>query len=621
MARMAEPGMEAKDAALTQDAAAQKIQAVARRLRARRRRGAAKDALREGGGPLLFGLPRKRMDLRLHELPPFTLMASRTYLALAVKRSSLAAYFGLRPGDRLEKVAGRDASELDPRALRSALAAERVELAFARRSLEDAEEVASIRIQATWRGHRQRGGPVADAANPSGEVSATIGPSRKKLKEKATPSTLIPGSRVQASWPSELQQLRFYEFPPHHHLLSRVFMIYKVMSPQPLCFGDLLLSVDAQKASDLDASTLSHMLGSGESLQLTFVRGSPEDREEIAAIRIQSAFRARRGRKDRNWVQWLLEGLRPLYVLPGLAHLQQRLQKKTMAPRLARRQLQKSQGEAFLATPTGGDSLLELQAEFGIKTRASGRSLDKAFCASCWRRRRPSSRTGFKVSRSGWRGLTGSSGRVRLEWKEQDWRLFKASKGLRNEDSIGKWPLDMVEVFSNQKYRFYLGSISSALKFDERYKLDFVFTMNADDARRDGEPEDWLAFFRERNVTNFRFSDFDTTNVEPGTPKWLQKKEEFLKIWSAVVESLRQNTSESGEQVQILFHCFGGVIRSTAALVAALISLSMSTEEAIEHVLKARAGQEYWRRRDYFIEALLEFEAQCGGLAPATQPK
>ena len=34
----------------------------------------------------------------------------------------------------------------------------------------------------------------------------------------------------------------------------------------------------------------------------------------------------------------------------------------------------------------------------------------------------------------------------RLEWKEQDWRLFKASKGLRNEDSIGKWPLDMVEV-------------------------------------------------------------------------------------------------------------------------------------------------------------------------------
>ena len=31
-----------------------------------------------------------------------------------------------------------------------------------------------------------------------------------------------------------------------------------------------------------------------------------------------------------------------------------------------------------------------------------------------------------------------------------------------------------------------------------RYKLDFVFTMNADDLRRDGEPEDWLAFFRER---------------------------------------------------------------------------------------------------------------------------
>ncbi|CAE7270433.1 unnamed protein product [Symbiodinium sp. CCMP2592] len=289
--------------------------------------------------------------------------ASRTYLALAVKRSSLAAYFGLRPGDRLEKVAGRNASELDPRALRSALAAERVELAFARRSLEDAEEVASIRIQATWRGHRQRGGSVGVAANPFGEVSATNGSSRKKLKEdKATPSMLIPGSRMQASWPSDLQQLRFYEFPPHHHLLSRVFMIYKVMSPQPLCFGDLLLSVDAREASDLDASTLSHLLGSGESLQLTFARGSPEDREEIAATRIQSAFRARRGRKDRNWVRWLLEGLRPLYVLPGLAHLQERLQGKPMAPRLVRRQLQKPPGEAFLATPTGGDG-----SEWGLR--------------------------------------------------------------------------------------------------------------------------------------------------------------------------------------------------------------------------------------------------------------
>ena len=89
-----------------------------------------------------------------------------------------------------------------------------------------------------------------------------------------------------------------------------------------------------------------------------------------------------------------------------------------------------------------------------------------------------------------------------------------------------------------------------------------------------------------------------------------------------MVEALQQNTSESEEQVQILFHCYAGINRSTAALVAALISLSMSTEEAMEHVLKARAGQEYWAKgRDYFIEALLEFEAQCGGLAPSTQPK
>ncbi|CAE7547826.1 unnamed protein product [Symbiodinium sp. CCMP2592] len=205
------------------------------------------------------------------------------------------------------------------------------------------------------------------------------------------------------------------------------------------------------------------------------------------------------------------------------------------------------------------------------------------------------------------------------EWNTEDWRIHDASKGLRYRDSIDKWPLDMVEVFSNQKYRFYLGSITSAKKFHEKYKLDLVFTMNADDAtRHDGELSDWSAFFREKGVQNFRFGGFDTSGLEPGSKKWVQKKEEFLSTWGAVVEALRRYTSETENQgqIQILFHCYLGTHRSTAALVAVLISLSMTTEEAIEHVLKARAGQEYWKDKFWMLEALLEFEVQCEAAKP-----
>ncbi|CAE7666216.1 unnamed protein product [Symbiodinium necroappetens] len=212
----------------------------------------------------------------------------------------------------------------------------------------------------------------------------------------------------------------------------------------------------------------------------------------------------------------------------------------------------------------------------------------------------------------------------RREWTKEDWRIHNASKGLRYRDSIDQWPLDMVEVYADQKYRFYLGSITSAKKFHEKCKLDLVFTMNADDPlRHDGELSDWSAYFRDKGVQNFRFGGLDTSGLEPGSKKWVQKKEEFLSIWSAVVEALQRHTavSENREQIQILFHCYLGTHRSTAALVAVLISLSMSTEEAIDHVLKARAGQEYWKDKFWMLEALLEFEAQREALTVASPSK
>ncbi|CAE7457452.1 unnamed protein product, partial [Symbiodinium sp. CCMP2456] len=101
----------------------------------------------------------------------------------------------------------------------------------------------------------------------------------------------------------------------------------------------------------------------------------------------------------------------------------------------------------------------------------------------------------------------------------------------------------------------------------------------------------WPALFREKGVENFRFRSFDGGGLEPGSKKRVKKKkkkEEFLSTWTAVVEVLRRHTSESEnrEQIQILFHCCLGT-------------------EAIDHVLKARAGQAYWKGKHWMLEALI----------------
>ena len=59
-------------------------------------------------------------------------------------------------------------------------------------------------------------------------------------------------------------------------------------------------------------------------------------------------------------------------------------------------------------------------------------------------------------------------------------------------------------------------------------------------------------------------------------------------------------------KVTILFHCFGGVNRSAAALCAFLIAdKKYSAEEAVRALMSARAGQSYWHQREYFFDALV----------------
>ena len=63
--------------------------------------------------------------------------------------------------------------------------------------------------------------------------------------------------------------------------------------------------------------------------------------------------------------------------------------------------------------------------------------------------------------------------------------------------------------------------------------------------------------------------------------------------------------------IVILVHCFGGMNRSSSALCALLIIFrQMSARQAIQQLVTARPGLNYWENRLYFVEALRDLHVQ-----------
>lgn len=177
-------------------------------------------------------------------------------------------------------------------------------------------------------------------------------------------------------------------------------------------------------------------------------------------------------------------------------------------------------------------------------------------------------------------------------------------------DDITWWPFpDVAVIYDGPDMRLVLGSVKSATEIrnlEPAIKVDIVVTLNADDKKRRGEPEDWAEHFRSRGVRNLRYGGFDKTRVEPGSEEFQTKKQEFLDIWKAMMADLDEVLANKTEKVTILYHCFGGVNRSAAALCAFLIGRKKhSAEDAVRALMSARAGQKYWSKRDYFFDALL----------------
>ena len=64
-----------------------------------------------------------------------------------------------------------------------------------------------------------------------------------------------------------------------------------------------------------------------------------------------------------------------------------------------------------------------------------------------------------------------------------------------------------------------------------------------------------------------------------------------------------------GKKQVVLFHCFGGIHRSPAALAATLMAREgLQAQEAIEQILRRRPSLRPWKNRDYILWALKHWE-------------
>jgi len=198
--------------------------------------------------------------------------------------------------------------------------------------------------------------------------------------------------------------------------------------------------------------------------------------------------------------------------------------------------------------------------------------------------------------------------------------------GCRLHD-IGDWPIDAAIIFDDGRHVLLLGSVKSACEITEVNRrlgvnIDIVVTMNADDTRRYGERGCYATYYAELGVENLRYGGFDTTNVKG--EEYDAKKMEYVRRWVGMCSDIdaafldgEEAVSPVRDNVTILFHCYGGVNRSGSALCAFLILRKEHTaKQAIERLVAARPGNEYWKKRGYFIDGLIEIDwrsrTRCG---------
>ena len=202
-------------------------------------------------------------------------------------------------------------------------------------------------------------------------------------------------------------------------------------------------------------------------------------------------------------------------------------------------------------------------------------------------------------------------------WPELDSRLFSFPYRM---DDISNWPFDGVLISTTTTNICFLGSVKAAACLEEfpttvGHSIDVVVSLCGDEMYDiQGLP---FASWKEKlsGCQHVVAPAPDPVTDSLSQSAFALCASDQMQVWIKICKSL-QHIQNSRKQPQtackILFHCFGGINRSSAALCAWLIFAEhFSAENAIELLLKARPGLDPWYRRDHFLWALRSWETFC----------
>lgn len=159
-------------------------------------------------------------------------------------------------------------------------------------------------------------------------------------------------------------------------------------------------------------------------------------------------------------------------------------------------------------------------------------------------------------------------------WTELDIRMRDVDYAWND---ISAWPLDVWSPLWTDAERIYVGSLKCACNLDQIRDIygsrvtTVVSMLQWSEMRVRGAPYDWDEYFAQSGARQYVYS-LDDVAPKTATLKAQQTKV-CLQTWLKAcfqLWSLRHSAWE-GQPLVVLFHCFGGRNRSTAAACAWLI--------------------------------------------------
>ncbi|CAE7367738.1 unnamed protein product [Symbiodinium sp. CCMP2592] len=197
-------------------------------------------------------------------------------------------------------------------------------------------------------------------------------------------------------------------------------------------------------------------------------------------------------------------------------------------------------------------------------------------------------------------------------WSDMDYIVWGESY---NFGDISEWPLDAVVVSSEPGEKCLLGSLRSAadlhnVELHTKVPVTVVVSICwKTEMQVKGTPRDWNKHFLDCGVRHLQVELDDHQVRYSQHPDWfLECTQNCTQTWKGMADALssaRTACRKEGKDFNVLFHCFGGINRSPAALCAWLMQdTRCSAAEAVGRILAARPALRAWRRRDYVLLAL-----------------